>query len=70
MGLAARSSCLGPRHPSAGVQNQGEKEQLLGQWRQHWKLYVNAVEELRQERQNLEGKHLDVEARLVERGLQ
>ena len=50
--------------------SQGEKEQLLGQWRQHWKLYVNAVEELHQERQNLERKHLEVEARLVERGLQ
>lgn len=50
--------------------SQGEKEQLLGQWRQHWKLYVNALEELRQERQNLERKHLEVEARLVERGLQ
>ena len=50
--------------------SQGEKEQLFGRWRQHWKLYVNAVEELRQERQNLERKHLEVEARLVERGLQ
>src|SRR5512141_2478515 len=50
--------------------SQGEKEQLLVQWRQHWKLYVNAIEELRQERQTLERKHLEVEARLVERGLQ
>ena len=50
--------------------SQGEKEQLLVQWRQYWKLYVNAVEELRQERQNLERKYLELEARLVERGLQ
>lgn len=50
--------------------NQGEKEQLRGQWRQHWIFYVNAIEELRQERQHLESKHLEVETRLVERGLQ
>ena len=49
---------------------QEEKEQLLGQWRQHWKFYVNVVGELRQERQHLESKHLEVEAQLVERGLQ
>lgn len=50
--------------------SQGEKGQLLDQWRQHWQLYVNAIEELRQKRQNLESKHLEVEARFVERGLQ
>lgn len=50
--------------------NQGEKGQLMIQWRQHWQQYVKAVEELRQQRQTLESKHLEVEARLVERGLQ
>ena len=48
----------------------GEKEQLMDQWRQHWQLYMKAVEELRQQRQNLESKHLELEARLIERGLQ
>lgn len=46
------------------------KKQLLEQWRQHQQRYVNALEELRQQRQNLENKHLELEARLIERGLQ
>lgn len=50
--------------------SQGEKGQLLDQWRQHWQQYVKAVEDLRQQRQHFENKHLEVEARLVERGLQ
>ncbi len=50
--------------------NQGDKEQLLDQWRRHRQHYVKALEELRQQRQTLESKHLEVEARLVERGLQ
>lgn len=48
----------------------GEKAQLMDQWRRHWRLYVTAVEELRQQRHTLESKHLEVEARLIERGLQ
>jgi len=51
-------------------QNQAEKGPLLEQWRRHWQQYVKAVEELRQQRQTLESKHLEVEARLIERGLQ
>lgn len=50
--------------------SQEEKGQLLDQWRRHRQQYVKAVEELRQQRQTLESKHLEVEARLVERGLQ
>jgi hypothetical protein len=50
--------------------SQEDKGALLDQWRRHRQQYVNAVEELRQQRQLLENKHLEVEARLVERGLQ
>jgi hypothetical protein len=50
--------------------SQGEKGQLLAQWRQHQQQYRKALEELRQQRHYLESKHLEVEARLVERGLQ
>ena len=50
--------------------SQGEKGQLLAQWRQHQQQYMKALEELRQQRHYLESKHLEVEARLVERGLQ
>lgn len=48
----------------------GEKEQLMDQWRQHWQQYAKAIEELRQQRQNLERKHLEVETRIVEQRLQ
>jgi hypothetical protein len=47
-----------------------QKKELLDQWRQHQQQYVKALEELRQEREQLENKHLDVEARLIEHGLQ
>lgn len=50
--------------------NPGEKPQLLEQWRQRQQEYLKALEELRQQRQNLEIKHLEVEARLIERRLQ
>ncbi len=48
----------------------GQKAQLLDQWRQHQRQYVSALEELRQQRRDLENEHLEVESRLVERGLQ
>jgi chromosome segregation ATPase len=47
-----------------------QKQQLLDQWRQHQQQYVKALEELRQQRQSLENKHLEVEAGLIEHGLQ
>lgn len=50
--------------------NQNEKRRTIDQWHQHWKQYVTALDELRQQRHNLENKHLEVEARLIERGLQ
>ena len=50
--------------------NQGEKGQLLDEWRKHQQGYVQALDELRQQRQSLEGQHIEVEARLIERRLQ
>jgi hypothetical protein len=50
--------------------NPGEKGQLLTKWRGQRQEYLKAVEELRQQRQHLEVTHLEVEARLIERGLQ
>ena len=50
--------------------NHGEKGRLLEVWRQHQQEYARALEELRRQRQGLENKHLEVESRLVERGLQ
>ncbi len=50
--------------------NQGTKGPLLDDWRKHRQEYMQAIEDLRQQRQALEKKHLDVEGRLVERGLQ
>lgn len=47
-----------------------EKVELLAQWQQHRRQYVKAMEDLRQQRHQLESKHLEVEARLIERGLQ
>lgn len=49
---------------------QGEKGQLLDEWRKHQQGYVQALDELRQQRQSLESQHVEVEARLIERGLQ
>lgn len=48
----------------------GEKGRLLDEWQKHRLEYVTALEELRHQRQTLENKHVEVEARLVERGLQ
>ncbi len=50
--------------------SQGKKEQLMDEWRKHRQEYVRSLEELRQQRQDLENKHLEVEARLIERRLQ
>ena|SRR6185437_9113515 len=50
--------------------SQEEKAQALAQWQQHRRQYVKAMEDLRQQRHQLESKHLEVEARLIERGLQ
>lgn len=50
--------------------SQGEKGLLMDEWRKHRQEYMQAIEDLRQQRQKLENKHLEVEARLVERGLQ
>lgn len=50
--------------------NPGEKGQLLTQWREQRRDYLKALEDLRHQRQHLEDTHLEVEARLVERGLQ
>lgn len=53
-----------------GQLSQEEKAQVLAQWQQHRRQYVKALEDLRQQRQQLESKHLEVEARLIERRLQ
>lgn len=50
--------------------NRDEKAQVFAQWQQHRRQYVKAMEDLRQQRHQLESKHLEVEARLIERGLQ
>jgi hypothetical protein len=47
-----------------------EKGQLLQRWHAHRQEYARALEELRQQRQELERKHLEVEGRLIERRLQ
>lgn len=49
--------------------NQGDNGQLLAQWRQHQQQYHQTVQDLRQQRQGMEDKHLEVEGRLIERGL-
>lgn len=50
--------------------SQEEKARLLNQWQLHRRRYAKALEDLRQQRQQLESKHLEVEARLIERRLQ
>jgi uncharacterized protein YukE len=47
-----------------------KKGQLLDRWHQHRQDYAQALEELRQQRQDLERKHLEVEGRLIEHRLQ
>jgi hypothetical protein len=49
--------------------NPGDKPQLLNAWRQHQKEYHAALEEIHQLRQELEQKHLEADARLIERRL-
>ena len=53
-----------------GSKGVGERGPLLDQWRKHRQEYAQALEELRQQRQELEMKHLEVEGRLIERRLQ
>lgn len=48
----------------------GDKPQLLNAWRQRQQEYQTALEEIHQQRQQLEQKHLEAEARLIERRLQ
>ncbi len=50
--------------------SQGEKGSLLNEWRRHRQEYEQALGELRQQRQQLEKKHLAEEGRLIERRLQ
>lgn len=50
--------------------NSGDKPQLLNTWRQRQQEHQAALEEIYQQGQQLEQKHLEAEARLVERGLQ
>lgn len=51
-------------------ESQEEKAQLLNQWQQQRWQYVKALEDLRRERHELESRHLEVEARLIERRFQ
>lgn len=50
--------------------SEGEKGRLLATWRKHRQEYMQAIEELRHQRQNLESQHVEAEARMVERRLQ
>ncbi len=50
--------------------NREGKTQVLAQWQQHRSQYVKAMDSLRQQRHQLESKHLAAEARLIERRLQ
>ena len=52
------------------TKSESGKGPLLDQWRKHRQEYARALEELRQQRQELERKHLEVEGRLIERRLQ
>lgn len=47
-----------------------EKGPLLDQWRKHRQEYAQALEELREQRQEMERKHLEVEGRLIEGRMQ
>lgn len=49
--------------------NPGNKPQLLNTWRQRQQEYQAALEEIHQQRQQLEQQHLEAEARLIERRL-
>jgi len=49
--------------------NSGDKPQLLNTWRQRQQVYQTALEEIYQQRQQLEQKHLEAEAQLIERRL-
>lgn len=50
-------------------QSQGSREeqaQPRNQWQPHRRQHVKALEDIRRQRHQLEGQHLDVEARLIE----
>ena len=49
--------------------NPGDKPQLLNTWRLRQQEYQAALEEIYQQRQQLEQKHLEAEAQLIERRL-
>ena len=49
--------------------NPGDKPQLLKSWQQRQQEYQAALEEIHQQRQQLEQQHLGAEARLIERRL-
>lgn len=49
--------------------NPGDKPQLLKSWQQRQQEYQAALEEIHQQRQQLEQQHLEAEARLIERRL-
>jgi hypothetical protein len=51
------------------MKNPGDKPQLLNTWRQFQQEYQTALEEIYQQRQQLEQKHLAAEAQLIERRL-
>lgn len=46
-----------------------QKRRLLDQWQLHQQQYVSALEDLRHQRHHLESKHVEIESRLIERGL-
>lgn len=50
-------------------QNPGDRSQLLNTWRQRQQEYQAALEEIYQQRQQLEQKHLEAEVQLIERRL-
>jgi len=49
--------------------NPGDRSQLLNTWRQRQQEYQAALEEIHQQRQQLEQQHLEAEARLIEQRL-
>jgi hypothetical protein len=49
--------------------NEGDKASLLNLWQEHRRRYVEALDQLRAKRGQLERQHLDVEARLIEEHL-
>lgn len=46
-----------------------QKKQLFNRWREHQQQYVSALEDLHQQRRELENQHVEVETRLIEQRL-